>query len=82
MYLIATHCHASANAPGGVYRSSMLHEVTTKAERAELEERYDYVSRVTAETAHRWVREGGIHSTLLYIGEDRHGRVRVLKAGE
>lgn len=30
--------------------------------------------KITAVHAHRWVRNGGIHETMLWIGED--GRIR------
>lgn len=41
---------------------------------------YPHLERVSGAYAHRWVREGLIHGTPLYIGEDRHGRRRVLYA--
>jgi hypothetical protein len=79
MYLIATHLGPLDERGFYPYSSSMLHEVTTKAERAELEARYDRVSRVDYLTAHRWVRDGNTHSTYLYIDE---GKVRRASSGE
>lgn len=46
----------------------------------EAETIYPSLKRVTGEYAHRWVRQGYIHSTALFLGEDRHGRTRVLYA--
>ena len=41
---------------------------------------YPSLKRVSGVYAHRWVRDGMTHSTPLYVGEDRHGRSRVLYA--
>jgi len=41
---------------------------------------YPSLERVSGPYAHRWVMGGGVHSTPLYIGEDAHGRRRVLYA--
>lgn len=59
--------------PYGIYTVSMLHEANTANERAELHRTYDKVRKVTAAEAHRWVKDGGLHSTYLYVGID--GRI-------
>lgn len=46
----------------------------------EAETLYPSLKRVSGDYAHRWVRDGYTHSTALYVGEDRHGRTRVLYA--
>lgn len=73
-YYIATHCTESVTKPGRVYySSSMLHEAPTKRDLDWLRKHYSHVERVTAAYAHRWVKDGGNHSTYLYIGHD--GRI-------
>jgi hypothetical protein len=39
--------------------------------------------KVEGQTAHAWVKGGGIHETALYMGEDRHGvrRIRYARDG-
>jgi len=41
---------------------------------------YPHLERVSGSYAHRWVSQGGIHSTALYLGQDRQGRERILYA--
>lgn len=76
MYLIATRLGPTDENGIARHSSSQLYDVKTVAERRDLEARYDRVSRITANYAHRWVRDGGVHNTGLYLDE---GRIR--KAG-
>lgn len=41
---------------------------------------YPSLKQVSGAYAHRWVQQDMPHETPLYIGEDRHGRRRVLYA--
>ena len=74
MYLLATNLGPLNEHGHPSYSTSHLYEAANKADRAYIEARHDRVSRVTAQTAHRWVRDGGIHSTGLWIDWD--GRIR------
>lgn len=41
---------------------------------------YPHLAPVSGAYAHRWVRQDMPHATPLYLGEDRHGRTRILYA--
>jgi hypothetical protein len=76
MYVIATHLGPLDEHGYYRYSSSHLYDVATKAELIELAGRHDRVSRVTAATAHRWVKDGNIHSTGLYVDQGRIRKAR------
>lgn len=63
---------------------AMLDEMTPaalkRAQAADPADGYPWHERVSGQRAHRWVRDDGLHSTPLYVGEDRHGVRRVLYA--
>ena len=58
----------------------MLYEMTPAELRAAQRERgdseYPRLERLDASRAHRWVREGGVHSTYLYVEDGRIRRAR------
>ena len=72
-YYLATRCTPSVATPGISYRSSMLYEPEHPLDLEWLRQNHDYVDRVSAADAHKWVKDGGNHSTALYVGVD--GRI-------